>query len=339
MTLKKPLCRWGAGIAAFYGCALSAHAAQLDLMPDDYVVKPDQYQVTLNYLNRQQDGFYQNGSKLRGSIPQLRLVGGIPTLVQVPLADPEINANILTLRVSKFYEVAGLTVAPVALLSYRDIQNDSKQYDPVLNQQTLLGKGAQGLGGDIGLGGSVWLINDQANKEFLAVTAFLTLPTGDYDPKKNINLSEHRWRFVLGGGWVKPLGERWVSELNPEVAWYGDNDKYRDFTQPKYFLSTPALEGRETLSQQTSFGLTETLRYKLTPQFHLFGSVQLNRGGRVFVNNIAYSQPMENTRCALGALYYTQAGQQWLLRYAKDTNIENGLRNDGEWTVRYMHYF
>lgn len=312
----------------------TATAAQLDLMPDDYVVKPGQTQITLNMVDRRQYGFYQRGKPLNASVPFFP--------AQVPLAQPEIEADVFTLRVSKFYEIAGVTVAPVALVSYRDFRNVSDKYHPTINQQNILGKDAQGLGGDIGLGGSVWLINDQANKEFLALTAFFTLPTGDYDRTKNINLSENRWRFVLGGGWVKPLGERWVNELNPEIAWYGDNDEYRDFTQAKYFnpfFPQRRVRGEETLSQQTSFAITETLRYKLTPQLQVFGSVQLNRGGRVFINDIAYTQPMENTRSSLGLLYYTHTGQQWLLRYAKDTNIENGLRNDGEWTLRYMHYF
>ena len=310
----------------------STQAAQLDLMPDDYVVKPDATQVTVNYIQRRQVGAYVNGNLPNTSV---RIS---PFLPPVPLAKTVIDSQVASIRLSKFMELGEYTIAPVLVASYRDIDNTSASYSSLVNMQKILGEGAKGVHGDIGVGGTIWLINKPEDHEFLGVTAFMTLPTGDYDARKNINLSENRWRFVLSGGWVKPLGDKWVSEFSPEIAWYGENREFRDYTQTKYLLNT-SLKGTDDLSQEKSYALTETLRYKLMHNFHIFGMAQINRGGKTYINNIKFGGAAENTRMAVGALYYTESGNQWMLRYQKDTEIENGLRLADELTVRYMHYF
>lgn len=309
-----------------------APAAQLDLMPDDYVVKPEAIQVTINYLQRRQVGPYLNGNLPSTSV---RIS---PFLPAIPLAKTVIESEIASIRLSKFMTLGEFTVAPVLVASYRDIENTSSSYSSLVNMQKILGDGAQGVHGDIGVGGTLWLVNKPEQHEFLGVTAFMTLPTGDYDPRKNINLSENRWRFVLSGGWVTTLGEKWVNEFSPEIAWYGENREFRDYTQTKYILNTN-LKGTDDLSQEKSYALSNTLRYKITPQWHVFGMAQINRGGKTYVNNIQFSDAADNTRMALGMLVYTQAGNQWMLRYMKDTEIQNGLRLADEITLRYMHYF
>lgn len=319
-------------ISGLFVNSIAVQAAQLDLMPDDYVVKADTTQVTINYLQRRQVGAYLNGSLPNTSV---RIS---PFLPAIPLAKTVIESQIATLRLSKFMTLGEFTVAPVLVASYRDIENTSSSYSPLVNMQKILGEGAQGVHGDIGVGGTVWLVNKPEQHEFLGVTAFLTLPTGDYDARKNINLSENRWRFVLSGGWVTTLGEKWVNEFSPEIAWFGENREFRDYTQVKYLLNT-RLKGTEDLTQEKSYALSDTLRYKLTPQLHVFGMAQINRGGKLYVNSVQFSGATDNTRMAVGALYYTEAGNQWMLRYMKDTNIENGLRLADEITLRYMHYF
>ncbi|MDP8567577.1 transporter [Methylophilus aquaticus] len=310
----------------------SAQAAQLDLMPDDYVVKPDTVQLAFNLLQRRQIGAYVNGSLPQNSV---RIS---PFLPAIPLAKTVIESQVASIRLSKFMTLGEFTVAPVLVASYRNIENTSSSYSALVDMQKILGEGAQGVHGDIGVGGTLWLVNQPAKHEFLGVTAFMTLPTGDYDARKNINLSENRWRFVLSGGWVTTLGDKWVNEFSPEIAWYGDNNAYRDFTQSRYILNTQ-LKGTDELSQEKTYALSDTLRYKITPSIHVFSMAQINRGGKTYVNNSKLSDAADNTRIALGLLFYTQGGNQWMLRYQKDTAIENGLRLADEVTLRYMHYF
>lgn len=303
-------------IRFFTACAamLISHqglAAQLDIMPDDYVVRPDATSVAINYIDRRQMGPYAKGNQA---------------------SNAEINTDVVSLRVSKFMEVAGYTVAPVAVISYRDIQTEP------LAWQRLIGKEASGFKGDFGFGGTLWLKNDRAQQNFVAVTAFMTVPTGSYDAKQIINLSENRWRFILGGAWSTAIGEHWVNELYPEIAWFGDNEEFKDYRKLKYFFN-PNLNGQETLSQHMSYALTDTLRYKLTPQWQAFISAQINGGGKTYVNDVLFSEAAENTRMSVGGIYYTERGQQWLVRYSRDVAIENGFRNAKELTVRYMHYF
>ncbi len=299
-----------------FGLSLqSAQAAQLDIMPDDYVVKPDTLQISLTYLNRNQTGNYVDGQKIKS-----------------PLGNVAIDTDVASLRISRFIELGNFTFAPVAVFSYRDIETTTPAW------QKIIGRETQGVKGDLAFGGTLFFINKPEQHEYAGVTAFLTLPTGDYDAKKNINLSENRYKFVLSGNWTKPLGERWINEIQPEVAWYGDNDEFRDYTKFKYLLN-PNLKGQESFSQNISYAITDTIRYKITPQLQAFLGAQFNRGGKSYVNDVAFGKAPENTRMMLGSTYTTESGNQWLVRYSRDVEIENGLRNSRELTVRYMQYF
>lgn len=286
-------------------------AAQLDIMPDDYVVKPDTTLMTINWLDRTQTGPYLNGVKI---------------------SNASVNSSVYSLKIGRFMQRGNYTFAPSILVSYRDIQTEPATW------QRLIGKEASGIRGDASLGGTIWLVNDQEKQEFVATTLYATLPTGEYDPHQIINLSENRWKIMLGGAWVKPLNERWINELYPEVAWYGDNKEYKDYRQLKYLIN-PTRAGDDVLSQDMSVALTDTIRYKITPQWQAYLTTQLNWGSKTYVNDKVLSEAPQNTRMSIGGLYYTPAGNQWLVRYSRDMDIDNGFRNTSEYTIRYLHYF
>jgi hypothetical protein len=76
-------------------------------------------------------------------------------------------------------------------------------------------------------------------------TVIVSLPTGSYTPSQAVNIGENRMKTVVSLGWMQPLSSRWVLDLVPEVAFFGDNKEYL---------------GNSRLSQDTAYAMSGTLR-------------------------------------------------------------------------------
>lgn len=232
------------------------------------------------------------------------------------LLDGSVDTSILALRVNKAFRVGETIVTPVMVLPWTQIDVEPARL------AASLGAKAQGLG-DLRLGVTSWLINNPDIAHYLGVTAMLVAPTGDYDRRRIINSGENRWKMVLGGGWQKDITPCFLVELAPEVAFYGTNDDYA---------------GGRRLEQRPTYALTGYLRYRVTPAWHVHLGGQLNRGGETSIADIDQHNPANNDRVTVGMTWFLPQ-QQIILRAARDTRIDNGLRTDLEIALRYQHYF
>lgn len=274
-----------------------AQSAVNDVFPTDYATLPAGATVVSVYgYHRHSEGPYAQGQKQM---------------------DGKLDVPIAALRVLGFTKLGDMTFAPMVIVSWAAI----KAAPSALSNQ--IGPDAYGYG-DLRLGGTLWLIDDAQKQEYLGLTVTAILPTGSYDSKRALNIGENRWRLLLGGGWIKPLSERVILEVWPEVVFYGDNN---DFL------------GQNTLAQRQTYALTGTLRYHFTPAFQVFGSAQLNRGGATTIGQVDQQNPANNTRVSLGASYFTFGNQMWTLRYSRDTHIENGFKTADELALRCLVFF
>jgi hypothetical protein len=276
-------------------------AAQNDFFPTDYVALPDGGLNIAAYAAHQTlTGPWANGART---------------------APGELTTNLLAVRVSRHFSVgekSQYTLAPVMVLTAADTNRNTTL--------SALGQPVSGFG-DLRLGAAFWPYVDRANREYVLTGVFVSLPTGDYQSSQRLNIGENRIKTVLVAGWMKTLGERWVLDLAPEVAFFGDNKRYA---------------GADTLSQDTAYALTGTARYKATPSWHWYGSAQINRGGATrregTITGTVTGAP-ENTRLALGTLLFTGENSQIQLRYAQDVEISNGFRNARELVLRWSVVF
>lgn len=278
-------------------CAQPAQAAVNDIFPGDYFpLAPDTTSVSLYAFDRDQAGPYANAAKL---------------------ADGELDSRILTLRLARTAQVAGHTVSSVLVLPwFRSTASPA----PL---STYLGAPAEGLA-DLRLGAAVWLINDRPTAHYLALNAFVIAPTGEYHADKLLNAGENRWKLVLGGGWQKDLTPKWLVELSPELAFYGDNDAY---------------DGHKRLSQRPSYALTGYLRHRATPTWHVFLGGQINAGGETELDGVDRNDPAGNRRIMAGMTWFLPGQQQIILRGARETSIDNGFRTERELALRYQINF
>jgi len=289
-------------VASFFSAlvlaAFTATAAINDVFPTDYIALKDGSVNLVSYLyRREQVGPYTRSKRL---------------------IDGNLNTDIAAMRISRFFDVGEhQTFSSVAVLSWAQSNTSPAQL------AGIMGQSAQGMG-DLRLGGTYWLNRDREKREYLAANMFVILPTGSYDQNRLINIGENRWKWVLGGGWMQPLGEKWIIDVAPEIVFYGKN--------PRYLVS-------HTLEQNISSALTGYLRYRITPQWQLMAGAQLNRGGETIIDGVDQHNAPENTRLSIGTIFVTEKQRQWQLRLSQDTSTESGFKTTSELVLRYSLVF
>lgn len=277
---------------------LSANAAVNDVLPADFFPLATGTTTFAVYAyDRQFSGPYNGGSKL---------------------LDGALSSQVVALRAGHFIDVGGTPVSLVAVLPW-----SQNRVSPAPLARAL-GDEARGLG-DLRFGSTAWLIANRDRGEYLGVTGLVFLPTGDYDTRQVLNVGENRYKFTLNGGWIKSLGNGFIFELLPEIAWFGDNTDYL---------------GSRTLAQKTAYAVSSYMRYRASTnwQFHLGG--QVNRGGETRINNVEQNNAPDNSRLMLGTTYLTDSkSHQWILRISRDVEAKNGFKTDSEVMIRYLRMF
>lgn len=283
---------------AILSLSVPASAAVNDVFPTDYIAMKDGTLNTTFYLgHREQQGPYVKGHKvLNGSI----------------------DTDLAALRLSYHMNVGErYTFAPVAVMSWANSQSG-----PSLLSRAI-GDESKGMT-DLRLGGSFWFHRDFDKRQYAAVSLFAALPTGHYDERQILNAGENRWKWIMSGGLMFPIGNRLVIDLSPEIAWYGDNNDYL---------------GKYRLEQDVSYALTGYLRYRITPDFQLVTGAQINRGGATAIDGKDLNNAPENTRLSLGVLFFTPGRDQWQVRYSHDSSTEYGFKTINELIVRLTTQF
>jgi hypothetical protein len=276
---------------------VAGYAAVNDVLPGDYYpLQPGQTSLTAYAYDRELQGPYAGGRKT---------------------FDGRIDSTILSLRAARFFQIGDTTLAGVVVLPWSDTQTAPAPL------ATALGAKAQGLS-DLRLGLTAWLINDKTTAHYLGLSGMLLAPTGEYNAQQVLNAGENRWRYVLSAGWQKDITPRFLVELSPEIAFYGDNDNYA---------------GNRRLEQRTSQALTGYLRWRISPAWHVHVGGQLNRGGETRINGVDQHNPANNDRVMAGISWFLPGQQQVILRVARDTAIDNGFGTGREILLRYQKGF
>ena len=162
--------------------------------------------------------------------------------------------------------------------------------------------------GDVRLRFSTYLTGGPAlsPKEFAAykprtlvgVSLTVVAPTGQYDPRRLVNLGSNRWAFKPEVGLSKPFG-RWTAELAGGV-WL--------FTPNNNFFGGSRREQKPLTSAQAH------LVYTLRPRMWLAAGVTYYNGGRTVVNHSTKADLQGNSR--FGATFSYPLGRNQSLKAA-----------------------
>ncbi|RJX28478.1 MAG: transporter [Desulfurivibrio sp.] len=207
----------------------------------------------------------------------------------------------------------------------------------VIDPQMLIPFGEQSLDGD-GVGGveisssgladpivtaTIWLVNDPASKTWLGFTPFITVPLGEYDEDKALNMGANRWAFKPEVGFVKGFGN-YFFELTGNCEFYTDNDDF----------SAQSL----TLEQDPVYTLESHLSYNFSDAFYISGDYFYHNGGETTLAGIDQHDEKDDHAVQLTLGFLLNPSYQLLLKYKTDIEVENGLKTNTV-GLRFAHFF
>jgi hypothetical protein len=183
--------------------------------------------------------------------------------------------------------------------------------------------------GDAGMGDTSMLLAfwPYANREtetYLAIGAYLTLPTGSYDNKRSFNVGQNRYSSALQLGLQTALSKQlhWMAAL--DAVKFGDNNEFG--------------VQRKTLEQNALYTAQAGLRYDLNATYSIGATYFYTVGGETIVNGINRDDVTRLNRYQLSGILNSSFGRI-TLQYGRDIDTENGYIEDSRWILRYTKLF
>lgn len=156
---------------------------------------------------------------------------------------------------------------------------------------------------------------------FVTSASWLTVPSGDYDSNKLINIGANRWSLKQELALGFPIGSTWL-EINPMVTFYQQNDRY---------------QGNKRLAQRPLWLLEG--HYSVTINRALWVSLDgsYSTGGETRVNGTLQDNKQENV--VAGASLGWQLSSQFggAIAYTNTLQEKSGSPDVDTWTFRLQY--
>jgi hypothetical protein len=274
-------------------CATPARAVDVDA--GDYTALPAGTNLgLLYYQHAQRNKVYSGGNAAPGN--------------------NKLDSDIGILRGVHFMEIGGLIVDPQFLLPFGKLK--------AKGDLSALGSNS-GLA-DLLLAATVWF-NKPGSKENFGITPFVWVPIGQYDRNDPLSLGEHRWKFALQAGWIKPLSDALTLDVAADVTLYGKNDDFGPLSQ--------------TLKQKAQFQLQGWLRYHLSPAADLRLGLSQTTGGETKVDGVSQDDRTSSSKFAIGGAYFVAPKTQLLATYGRDIKVREGFKENNRLNLRLLQIF
>ncbi len=127
----------------------------------------------------------------------------------------------------------------------------------------------------------------QKPKTLIGVALSVVAPTGQYDPRRLINLGSNRWSFKPEVGISKPIG-KWTIELASGVWLFTENSNFF---------------GGVRRGQEPMLSLQAHTSYTIKPRMWVAVSGTYFRGGRTIVNDVVNNDSKSNSRLGVTFAY------------------------------------
>jgi hypothetical protein len=257
-------------------------AAAQELNPGAYTVSP----VGANFIGTT----YQYSS------------GDVTFDPSIPIQDAHSRLNTLALSYGRSLDVAGrsgtfLVVVPVV---------GGKQHGIIQGQfAEAVRRGIADVQLRLGVnlyGAPAMTLQELARsgrRTTLGVSLTMTVPVGQYDPAKLINLGTNRWAFKPEVGFTHNTGRRWLFEVYGGVWLFTDNDDFY---------------GGSLRAQKPIGSVQFHVRYTFKPGLWLSGNSNFYSGGRTTVDGKINLDFQRNSR--IGATFNMPLTRRSALRFA-----------------------
>jgi hypothetical protein len=278
-------------------------------------------------------GFADNARDWQNTPTDLNMVFGYynrldtntPIDTSLPITGLSLNADLYLFRYARSFGIDGRNSAIQLIQPYADI---SASFD---NAQFFSGTKHNGGMGDTQVvfahnffGGPALTAAEFANwtpETFLTGAFWLTMPTGDYDKDRIINIGSNRWVFKPEIGFGTPIGPTWL-EINTYVSLFGDNKDYH---------------GNSKLEQKPLYAIEGHYSYTINRALWVSLDATYNRGGESKIDGDWQDNKQENglLGASLGFMLTPQFGG--LLAYSDTVSERTGSPDVNTWTFRLQY--
>ena len=233
-------------------------------------------------------------------------------------SDFNLSQNIGIFRPVYYTQVGPFTIDPQALILYGDAELDGEYVGG--NQFSTTGFA------DPVVLATLWFVNDPKNKLWVGFTPYVTLPLGDYDRRRVLNLGANRWAFKPEVGMVKGFGEKFFLDLIVNGEFYTDNDDYGSASQ-----ST-------RLEQDPTVGFETHLSYDITKQWFISLDYYYLYGGETTVADVNQNDTLSNHGLGLSLFWGIGSNNQLMVEYRDDFSVRIGAGTN-QLTLRWAYFF
>lgn len=276
---------------------IAASAAEISTDPGDYAALPSGVDLGIVYYQHaERNAFYANGAKMPGPF-KLETDIGLARWVRYVkigdyIADPQIIVPFGSVRLKTAF-------GPLAPIS------------------------ASGVGDPL-VGATLWLMNRPEQKQWFGVSAFASLPLGNYDGARGpVNVGENRWKGIFQAGYVTPLSDSFMLDLVGEYSVYGDNDNFIGMRK----------------EQDASYGIQAHLRYVVSPATYWGLSYYHDYGGETKLNGAAQNDRMNNDRWLATFASFVAPTLQMQVQLGQSLSVENGAKESSRLNLRLIKVF
>lgn len=232
--------------------------------------------------------------------------GDILTDAALPLRDVNVNLSAASFAYGRTFGIAGRQANVVLLAPYIKGRARGIVFED-LREVTRSGLGDVRVKFSTNLVGGPALSPEKfaayKPKALLGASVTVVMPTGQYDPRRLVNLGSNRWAFKPEVGLSKPFG-KWTVELVGGVWLFTANEEFF---------------GGVTRGQQPLVSLQSHVIYTIRRRMWAALNANYYAGGRSIVNDVVNADKQANSR--IGATFSLPLTQRQSIKVA----LANGL--------------
>jgi len=209
------------------------------------------------------------------------------------------------------YGDGGLTIDPQALIPFGEAHLDG---------EAVAGKqfSASGIA-DPTVFATFWLVNAPKEKLWVGFSPYVSLPLGDFDKNRVLNLGNNRWAFKPELGIVKGFGEKTYLDVILNGEFYTKNNDIQK-------------------TQDPLFGAEVHLSYDINKQWYASMDYFYSYGGESKLGSDWQKDGANNHGLGLSLFWLINSNHQLMVEYRDDFSVKNGPGTN-TFGVRWAYFF
>jgi len=239
--------------------------------------------------------------------------GAIPENATLGLEDPNLNINSAFLVYARTFSFFGKHSKFDLIMPYAGMDGTALQFGKPVSRE-VSGMGDSKARISLNLFGAPALSAQEFGTyqadTVIGISLQATIPTGQHDGSRLINIGAHRWALKPGIGISKTIA-KYTFEFSADAEFYSTND---DFF------------GGNSRKQDPIYSAQVHALYAFGPGMWLGVGATYYKGGEYYTNNIAANNPLSNTR--LGATFSLPLSRQHALKFYGNSGINTRYGTD-----------